>query len=405
MIVKNESHIIENTLSKLCDKIAFSYWVICDTGSTDDTREIITRFFSEKNIRNIPGELIQHEWKDFGHNRTLALEAAHGKADYIFIFDADDQITGEIEWPITFDKPAYNLQFGSTEFSYVRPILLSGHLKTRYVGVLHESLEYVCHVADTIGGNYFIESLRTGSRNNDHSKYFKDAMILQNAYASEKDVSLADRYAFYCAQSYRDCDLYDDAVEWYLKVVNSSTSCAQEKYCATVEIGKIHKTRNLFENALLYFMKSQQFDSHRIEGIALAMEMLREHGHHYLVTLLYESNYKYKIYNLSNKLFVVKKLYNDFMEFNCSISSYYCNKRDLSYLCTKLIIGNNVAQPDILYANFENLQFFEKEISEEADASVVLLYSRLSDFLKSYNGKVTKLYTLHQIMAQKLATR
>ena len=45
MIVKNESHIIKNTLEKLCNKIKFSYWVICDTGSTDNTREIITDFF------------------------------------------------------------------------------------------------------------------------------------------------------------------------------------------------------------------------------------------------------------------------------------------------------------------------------------------------------------------------
>ena len=48
MIVKNESHIIKNTLEKLCNKIKFSYWVICDTGSTDETIEIITEFFKTK---------------------------------------------------------------------------------------------------------------------------------------------------------------------------------------------------------------------------------------------------------------------------------------------------------------------------------------------------------------------
>ena len=32
MIVKNEAHIITNTLSKLLDKIKIDYWVICDTG-------------------------------------------------------------------------------------------------------------------------------------------------------------------------------------------------------------------------------------------------------------------------------------------------------------------------------------------------------------------------------------
>ena len=44
MIVKNESHIIESTLSKLLNKIKIDYWVISDTGSTDDTKEKITTF-------------------------------------------------------------------------------------------------------------------------------------------------------------------------------------------------------------------------------------------------------------------------------------------------------------------------------------------------------------------------
>ena len=37
MIVKNESEIIVKTLKLLTDKIKFDYYVICDTGSTDNT--------------------------------------------------------------------------------------------------------------------------------------------------------------------------------------------------------------------------------------------------------------------------------------------------------------------------------------------------------------------------------
>ena len=50
MIVKNESSIIETTLKNLCKYIKFTYWVICDTGSTDNTPEIILNFFKNKNI-------------------------------------------------------------------------------------------------------------------------------------------------------------------------------------------------------------------------------------------------------------------------------------------------------------------------------------------------------------------
>lgn len=51
MIVKNEGHIIKNTLIKLLNKITFDYWVISDTGSTDKTKEIILDFFKEEILK------------------------------------------------------------------------------------------------------------------------------------------------------------------------------------------------------------------------------------------------------------------------------------------------------------------------------------------------------------------
>ena len=50
MIVKNESAIIEQTLSNLLSKIKIDYYVISDTGSTDNTKQIIKNFFDSKNI-------------------------------------------------------------------------------------------------------------------------------------------------------------------------------------------------------------------------------------------------------------------------------------------------------------------------------------------------------------------
>ena len=68
MIVKNESHIIEETLE--CISKYIDYYVISDTGSTDNTVEVINNFFDKKNI---PGEIHLNKWKNFGYNRSLAL--------------------------------------------------------------------------------------------------------------------------------------------------------------------------------------------------------------------------------------------------------------------------------------------------------------------------------------------
>ena len=45
MIVKNESHIIEKTLVNILENVKIDYWVISDTGSTDNTVDIINSFF------------------------------------------------------------------------------------------------------------------------------------------------------------------------------------------------------------------------------------------------------------------------------------------------------------------------------------------------------------------------
>ena len=96
MIVKDEAHIIENTLTKLLNKVKIDYWVISDTGSTDNTKQIIVDFFKEKDI---PGELFEDPWQNFGHNRTMALLHAYNKSDYLLIFDADDEICGDFQLP------------------------------------------------------------------------------------------------------------------------------------------------------------------------------------------------------------------------------------------------------------------------------------------------------------------
>ena len=122
MIVKDEAHIIENTLAKLLNKVKIDYWVISDTGSTDNTKEIIVDFFKQKDI---PGELYDDMWQDFGYNRTKALMHAYNKSDYLLIFDADDEICGDFQLP-DFKQDAYNLQFGDANgIHYTRTQLIN----------------------------------------------------------------------------------------------------------------------------------------------------------------------------------------------------------------------------------------------------------------------------------------
>lgn len=192
MIVKNEAHIIRETLDGVincsdADDVKLTYWVICDTGSTDGTQELIISYFKEKGI---PGELKQHAWTGFDHNRTLNFqEAENGNApkyaNYMWVIDADDVPRGKFRLPKKLYADKYNLQYRSGTMSYVRPQLFKIGLKWRYIGVLHEFAESDVKErpsSEDLGGDYYIDSRRLGDRSLNPLKYYKDGMKLYKAY-------------------------------------------------------------------------------------------------------------------------------------------------------------------------------------------------------------------------------
>lgn len=92
MIVKDEAKVIERCLNSVRDLV--DTWVISDTGSRDGTQDLIRATFKE-----IPGELHEDPWTNFGHNRTLNIQRARGKADYLLLIDADMAVRREENCP------------------------------------------------------------------------------------------------------------------------------------------------------------------------------------------------------------------------------------------------------------------------------------------------------------------
>ncbi len=231
MIVKNESHIIRETLG--CVYKYIDYWVICDTGSTDGTQQIIKDFFEEKGIQ---GELHQHEWKHFGHNRSLAFKAAYNKTDYVWIIDADDLVVGEIIFPEVWDKDFYMFKFGK-DFTYERQQIFNNRLRWEYKGVLHEYPKCINKQHPTCGNmhdKFYIDSRRLGDRSKDPKKYLKDAEILVKGIEDEPDQAV--RYTFYAAQSYKDYGDNENAIKYYKKRIEYG-GWNEELYISWLEIG------------------------------------------------------------------------------------------------------------------------------------------------------------------------
>ncbi len=81
MIVKNEAHVIRRCLRSVRPFI--DSYSISDTGSTDNTMEII-----REELAGLPGVLKSDSWRGFGPSRNVARSRTTG--DYILSIDADE---------------------------------------------------------------------------------------------------------------------------------------------------------------------------------------------------------------------------------------------------------------------------------------------------------------------------
>ena len=326
MIVKNEAHIIASTLENLCNYVQFDYWVIVDTGSTDDTKQIIRDFFEKKNIK---GEMHETEWKNFGFNRSDALSKAFNKTDYLLVFDADDRIVGDFILPSAseFNKDGYHLKFGDN-FSYIRLLLVNNRLHWKFMGVLHEYIictneNYNC-VLDNIGGNYHLVSGKSGARSNNPNKYRDDALILEKAYkdAVEMKDDIMVRYSFYCAQSYKDAGNAAKAIEWYKKRI-SHGGWNQEVFYSYITIGQLYTGMNNTEAAFYHWTLSFDADPERCEGIYYIIKYCREKGNFNVAYHYYKWVEKNKTSNLLHKLFVTEDIYKYLLDYEFTIIACY----------------------------------------------------------------------------------
>lgn len=360
MIVKDEAHIIEETITSVVPYI--DYWVICDTGSTDGTQKLIIDVFKKYGI---PGDLHQHKWKDFGYNRTLALREAYNKAQYIWIMDADDLVKGNLKWPDTMTADAYNLIYGGDALKYVRKQVFKSTLIWRYECVLHEYAACVNKSNPTVEkleGDYYIDSRRLGNRSKNKNKYLDDAHVLVAAHDNEKNNPKGNkqhmvRYSFYAGQSYFDFKDYENSIIWYQKRVDYG-GWQEEVYYSMYRIGlALQHLQKPMQEIHDQFMKAHNFLPIRSEPLFnLAMEYRKQKD--------YINGYKYAKmgvnipYPKDQMLFVTKCIYDWQMKNEVAINAFLLGNYQESLELSQQIVddaNNNVYNvPANILENIKN---------------------------------------------------
>ena len=291
MIVKDEVEIIEACLQSV--KPIISYWVIVDTGSTDGTQEKIKEV-----MKDIPGELHQEKWINFGHNRTQSLRYAQGKAEYTFVIDADDRIDIMPEFFDTkLDKDAYFLKINDGQQSHKRIHIFRSSDPWEYVGVLHEYAH--CEGKKDIGYCKDIEyhpNFRKGNRSNRPAKekYLNDAKILESALKEEPDNA---RHVFYLAQSYRDAGDHKNAYSYYQKR-SQMGGWAEEVFYSLYQMGLLLERMGETAEKIVYsYLNAYQFRPVRAEPLYRLARFFRFRNEYALAFMFAEKAISLRIPN------------------------------------------------------------------------------------------------------------
>ncbi|MBD3855592.1 MAG: hypothetical protein IFK92_03505 [Acidobacteria bacterium] len=210
MIVKDEAAIIGRCLEALVPVI--DAWVICDTGSQDNTPELIVDFFAR---HRVPGRLHHIRFVDFETARNRALVLAREIAldfDYLLLCDADMELMVESSSCFhNLDAAAYLLR-QRQEVSYDNIRLLSRGVDASYVGATHEALVVRGDLpVARLSGAWFLDHACGASRS---EKDERDLRLLEQSLARDPDDA---RTVFYLAQTHRDMGHDRVALDLYLR--------------------------------------------------------------------------------------------------------------------------------------------------------------------------------------------
>ena len=340
MIVKDEEDTIRRCLTHVAPYI--SYYVICDTGSSDNTIAEIKSTMAELGIE---GEVHERPWVNFEVNRTESLELAKGKCDYRWIIDADDTFKAADPKINPFnnlpkDVDCFQILYRLNSLQYHRAQIVRSDQDWVYKGVLHEYLDLpgkegliqyqipsnFCHVDADISPLKRASSLE--------EKYSKDAEILEKALGDDPTNS---RYMFYLAQSYRDSGQKLKAIEAYEKRIEAG-GWEEEVYYSMYMIGKLKEQLGRHPDEVIQaYSRAWEYRPQRLEAVFHVMRKLRERGR-WLLAFTY-GNMAIKNPGTSDILFVEPEIWQWRLLDEYALAAFHTGNPEISFDKIQTIIN------------------------------------------------------------------
>lgn len=308
MIVKDEARTIERTLASV--KPHIDAWLILDTGSTDDTREVAARA-----MEGVPGEVREAPFIDFSTTRNHAIDLLGDRTEFFLWLDADDVLRGgdairrflarerRLSGP---DREAYYVRVDvGIRFDSARIARTSAGWRFR--GAVHEVLmgpdrpppshrvpdAMIDHFADQVSGE------------RSRARWERDVGLLSGAIARDPNDA---RSAFYLAQTFLWLGRLAEAEAAFRRRVDLG-GWSEEVYQSKVGLADVAARRgDAFSEVLTRYLDAHAFAPHRAEPLHAIALHYNARGEHALSLLFARRGYEMPL-PVKDTLFVDEEVY------------------------------------------------------------------------------------------------
>ena len=397
MIVKNEAKNLPRLFDSVKDFI--TDYVISDTGSTDNTKDVIKEYWDALGIK---GHIDETPFKNFGHNRTVALKAAqkHSKSEFLMLLDADMVLVRDNFKPEELlDADVISIKQKNAAIEWFNVRFLRRSLDMECVGVTHEYYDIRTQGAR----NKKLESIwinDIGDGGCKQNKFERDISLLTKGIEEDpKNV----RYHFYLAQSYKDTGNRDKAIEYYKKRIELG-GWWEEVWYSHYMICTCYADQGNYDEAEKWAMKGYEYRPARSEALYFLCRRFREKGDH---------KKAYYYYNLGKDikrpkddvLFVEHNVYTHLFDVEFSILQYYLfPEKRMDGLRNSVALLNN--PNDFWEKNmiFSNMKFYIDAMKGKENVKITQIMNKDTEtvyhnstpcLIKLKNGK--KVMNLRQV--------
>lgn len=352
MIVKNESRIIERLLSTVLPII--DTYCICDTGSTDDTPTKIREYMMK---HNKPGIVFFEPFKNFGYNRSIALQKADPWGDYVLLLDADMKLVIQPEFfniKHTLDLDGYHILQKNGDIKYYNTRIVKTGIGVKCVSPTHEYYDFPPNHKQGKLECIYIDDIGDGGSKTD--KFERDIRLLKEGLIEEPKNG---RYHFYLGNSYKNTGRFKEAIEWYKKRIEIG-GWIEEVFYSYLEIGNSYMEMKDGINAVHYWMLAWNHHPKRAESLYEIVKYYRTTSKHGLALIFYNLG-KSIPYPKDDVLFIKHQVYEFLFDYEYSILAYY-TKTPINHFSYLNLLGKDYCKENV----WANYRFYVRSLKDIA---------------------------------------